>query len=332
MISNKIISIEKLLKLLKILRSEGKKIVTYNGSFDIVHAGHVYAINEAKNQGDILIVLINSDKSVSTYKSNKRPIIHQKYRAELIAAFSSVDYVVLFDDLIPNPLLEKIKPDIHCNGSDWGENCIEKEALLKYGGKLHIIKIKAPISTTDIIKKIISEYSTPLQKAVFIDRDGTLNDNKSGYIYKIEDFKFLPGVIESLKKLSSTDFKIIIVTNQSGIGRGYYSLNDFNKLNNYMIKKLKTSGIRIDKVYFCPHNPNDNCICRKPRPGLLIKAVEEFKVSLNDSWIIGNDEKDVLLGRYTNTKTIKIGLKINGYIQPNYYVKDFNEAVNKIII
>ena len=100
-------------------------------------------------------------------------------------------------------------------------------------------------------------------KAVLLDRDGTINIDYE-YISKVEDFKFLPDSIKALKLLSSTYYKLIIISNQSGIGRGYYTIEDYNKVTNYMLKELKKNNIRIDKIYFCPHAPEENCECRKP--------------------------------------------------------------------
>lgn len=145
-----------LAKISKKLRNEGKTIVTTNGSFDIFHCGHVKLFNEAKNQGDILIVGINSDKSVKTYKDPRRPINPEIARAEVVAALETVDYVFIFDDLIPNRWLETIKPHVHCNSSEYGKDCVEVPILKKIGAKLYLVKRKKDdgLSTSEIIKKI----------------------------------------------------------------------------------------------------------------------------------------------------------------------------------
>lgn len=141
------------------LKKRKKTIVTYNGSFDILHLGHVKSLQEAKKQGDVLIVPLNSDKSIKAYKSPKRPIIPQSQRAQMLAALSCVDYVVIFNETNPIKILDKIKPDIHCNGADYGKNCIEKDIVEKNGGKIHILKWIPSLSTSKIIKKILEAYS-----------------------------------------------------------------------------------------------------------------------------------------------------------------------------
>lgn len=151
---NKIKTKEEIEKIVKELKQKGKKIVTCNGCFDILHAGHIKFLKEAKQQGDVLIVGLNSDSSVKLNKGPKRPINNEKDRAAILATLKMVDYITIFNEKTPIPLLEIIKPDIHCNGEEYGENCIEKPVVKKYGGKIHIIKLKQGFSTTDIIKRI----------------------------------------------------------------------------------------------------------------------------------------------------------------------------------
>ncbi len=152
----KIKSLEEILAIAARAKKEGKKIVTTNGSFDLFHAGHIDLLKKAKEKGDILIVGVNSDKSVREYKKKPgRPIIPEKYRAEVIAAIVYVDYVFLFDDLIPNTWLDQIRPDIHANSAEYGTDCVEKEVLDQYGGELFLVpKEDIPLSTSIIEAKI----------------------------------------------------------------------------------------------------------------------------------------------------------------------------------
>lgn len=324
---------KEIIRLAKILRQKKKKIVTYSGSFDILHLGHIKSLAEAKEQGDILIVLLNSDKSVRAYKGPLRPIISQRERAETLAAFQCVDYIVIFDELTPKKIISEIKPQVHCNGPDWGKNCIERAVIEENGGKVYVLRKVGGQSTSGLIAKILKGYSKPDIKAVFLDRDGTINNYEPPYISKIKDFKFLPGVLSALQKLSKTDYKIFVITNQSGIGRGYFKKTDLEKLHKWMLGQMKKGAIRLDKVYYCSHNPEDNCFCRKPATGMLGKAVREFGVSLSKSWLVGDREIDVRAGKEANTRTIKIGPKIpkKFKIQPDFYAKNLLEAVNKII-
>lgn len=139
-------------------------------------------------------------------------------------------------------------------------------------------------------------------KAVFLDRDGTINIDK-GYVYKIEDFEFIPGAIEAIKLLNDNDFKVIVVTNQAGIARGYYKEDDVYKLHDYINEELAKHDARIDAFYFCPHHPTAgigkykvDCKCRKPNSGLLEKASIDFDIELSKSWIIGDKKSDIQAG------------------------------------
>lgn len=139
------------------LKEKGKTIVTLNGSFDLMHAGHLQIIYEASLQGDILILALNSDASIKKYKSPKRPIIPLKYRLQMMAALEFVDYVTWFEETDPIAVLNKIKPNIHVNGAEYGENCIEAELVKSHGGKIHIVQLVPSLSTSEIIKKIQAE-------------------------------------------------------------------------------------------------------------------------------------------------------------------------------
>ena len=143
-------------------------------------------------------------------------------------------------------------------------------------------------------------------KAVFLDRDGVINIDKS-YVYKIEEFEFVDGIFERLREYQKNGYILIIVTNQSGIGRGYYSEEDFQKLTFYMLSKLKKEHIDIAKVYHCPHSPESKCICRKPNPGMLIKAKEKFNIDMKNSIMIGDKDSDIEAGRRAGVgKCIKV--------------------------
>lgn len=156
--NKKIKSLEEIVEISNSLKKQNKVIVTTNGSYDILHAGHVWSLQDAKDQGDILIVGLNSDKSVKAYKSSDRPIIQEEYRAEMLAALECVDYVFIFDELNPINFVNKIKPNIHANSADYGEDCVEKDAVVTNGGKLYLLKKHDGISTSNIIDKILTVY------------------------------------------------------------------------------------------------------------------------------------------------------------------------------
>ena len=134
-------------------------------------------------------------------------------------------------------------------------------------------------------------------KALFLDRDGVINIEKD-YLYKVEDFEFIDGIFKVCKHFQNLGYKIFVVTNQSGIARGYYSENDFKELTIWMINEFKKLGIDISKVYHCPHHPDitGSCTCRKPNPGMLLDAAHEFDIDLGGSVIIGDKERDIEAG------------------------------------
>ena len=131
-----------------------------------------------------------------------------------------------------------------------------------------------------------------MNKAVFLDRDGVINLDKA-YVSKIEDFEFCEGVFEALTHFQNLGYLLIIVTNQSGIGRGYYTEEDFQKLTDWMRKELLHVRIKIDAIYHCPHAPEANCACRKPQSGMFLKAIEDFDIDVTQSWMIGDKPSDI---------------------------------------
>ena len=153
-LQKKLIAPELLEETVVSLRAKRLTIATLNGSFDLLHAGHLFIIHEASKQADRLIVALNSDISIQQYKSPSRPIVPLQYRMEMIAALEFVDYVTWFNETDPRSLLEKIKPDVHVNGVEYGEKCIEAETVKSHGGKLHLVQRIPSLATTAIIEKI----------------------------------------------------------------------------------------------------------------------------------------------------------------------------------
>jgi D-beta-D-heptose 7-phosphate kinase/D-beta-D-heptose 1-phosphate adenosyltransferase len=133
------------------LRAKGKRIVTINGSFDILHNGHLHILNEARKRGDVLIVGLNSDASIRSYKGPNRPMVTERRRAEMLLALRMVDYVHVFDEADPIAFLKQINPDVHVNGSEYGEDCIESGAVRQGGGTIHIVSRIPGLSTSGLI-------------------------------------------------------------------------------------------------------------------------------------------------------------------------------------
>jgi len=152
--SKKIIDPKDISGLITLLRKDRKTIATLNGSFDLLHAGHLYIIEEAKKSADILIMLLNTDNSIKGYKGPDRPIISLNHRLELISALQNVDYVSYFDEATPISILSRIKPNVHVNGAEYGTKCIESDIVKTHGGVIKIVPLVPGLSTSNIIDKI----------------------------------------------------------------------------------------------------------------------------------------------------------------------------------
>ena len=131
-------------------------------------------------------------------------------------------------------------------------------------------------------------------KALFLDRDGVINLDH-GYVGKVEDFEFVDGILDCIRRLQTKGFQPIVVTNQSGIGRGYYSLEDFEKVTDFMLQKMREHGIAIERahVFFCPHTPDRGCDCRKPAPGMFLQAKKRFGIDMAASLMLGDKPSDI---------------------------------------
>ena len=169
-------------------------------------------------------------------------------------------------------------------------------------------------------------------KAVFLDRDGVIVED-AGYVHKIENFKLIPNAIEGLRLLKN--YKLFIITNQSGIGRGIYTIKDFIDFNGHLLSELKKRGIKIEKTYYCPHKPQDNCECRKPKTKFLKEAEKEFNINLKKSFIIGDMKSDIELGKSCGCKTILVltgnGINAKKETEPDYLAKDLGEAAKLVL-
>ena len=133
-----------------------------------------------------------------------------------------------------------------------------------------------------------------MQKALFLDRDGVINIEKD-YLFKVDEFEFIDGIFDLCSYYQNKGYLIIVVTNQSGIARNYYSIDDFNTLTSWMISEFQRKNIKLSHVYFCPHHPDITgvCECRKPKPGMLYKAKKEFNIDLVNSILVGDKERDI---------------------------------------
>ena len=166
-------------------------------------------------------------------------------------------------------------------------------------------------------------------RAVFLDRDGTMAKDVH-YCSRPEDFELFPNTAKAIKLLNDHSFKVIVVTNQSGIARGYFSEEMLAQIHEKMSKELAKKGGRVDAIYYCPHHPEANCDCRKPKPKLILQAVRDFDIDLKHSFVVGDLQIDVDLGRAVGCKTILVrGRDMS--INPDAMVSDLVAAAWQIL-
>jgi D-glycero-D-manno-heptose 1,7-bisphosphate phosphatase len=151
-----------------------------------------------------------------------------------------------------------------------------------------------------------------LNKAVFLDRDGVINVEK-GYLYRREDFEFLPGVPKALRLLKEAGFLLIVVTNQSGVARGFYPLEAVHELHRHLQDELVPYGVAVDGFYICPHHPDHAsddypsiCSCRKPLPGMLVKAIADFHIDPARSYLVGDKPSDIEAGHAAGCRCLLV--------------------------
>jgi D-glycero-D-manno-heptose 1,7-bisphosphate phosphatase len=132
-----------------------------------------------------------------------------------------------------------------------------------------------------------------MKKAIFLDRDGVINLEKKDYVKSIKEFQIIDGVPKAIIELKKKGFLVIIITNQSAINRGLLTIKILNEIHNHLQEILKDNNTSIDDFYFCPHRPDENCKCRKPNPGMILKAVQEHNIDMNQSFMIGDSLTDI---------------------------------------
>lgn len=285
-------------------RNHGMRVGFTSGSFDIIHLGHVDYLEKAKQKVDRLIVGVNSDSSVKSYKSPSRPIVTENARAQVIAALQSVDHVFIFAEKNNNQNITLLKPDVYLKAGDYTPASLSSKPLVEsYGGSIEIIPFLKGFSSTSVIEKIelaaksVEGQDVRYEKrpAIFVDRDGTIIEHVE-YISEPEKVREIPGALAALKKLRDAGYRIVVVTNQPGIGLGYFSKEDLYAVNREMMKLATKVGLSIDRIYFCPHSKADGCRCRKPGTFLIERAVAELNIDLARSFMIGDMTSDVQLG------------------------------------
>ena len=160
-------------------------------------------------------------------------------------------------------------------------------------------------------------------KTIFLDRDGVIN-KEVHYLHKIDDFEFMTGIIEACLYFQNLGYKLIVVTNQSGISRGYYSESDYQTLNQWMLNEFENNHINILDVFHCPHGPDSTCDCRKPMPGMFFNAKTKYNIDMKNSWMIGDREVDV-------TAANASGIKSTILVRSNHKIDESNSNASFIL-
>ena len=181
-------------------------------------------------------------------------------------------------------------------------------------------------------------------KIIFIDRDGVINKDpgdwtKYSYVTAWGEFHFLPGSKEALKLLKDNGIKVIIVSNQAGVSKGYFSKSDLDEVNRKMIEEIRLGGGEVEAVYYCIHQDTDNCACRKPKTGSFEDAAKKYGIDLKDTYFIGDSHVDMAAGKKIGCKTVFVlsgkasRTEMLGWPQqPDYVAKDLLDAVRSVII
>jgi rfaE bifunctional protein nucleotidyltransferase chain/domain len=313
-ILSKILSMDQMDEWVAAEKAAGRKIGFTCGSFDLLHAGHVQYLGAARELCDRLMVAVNSDASVSRYKSPLRPVVPVGERMYVVAGLAAVDAVVPMEDDRPLPLLLRWKPDLYFKGGDYSKDELRSgDAVQAYGGKVEVIRSGFETSTSKLIERIglLTTHAAPdgalsqgVKGLVLLDRDGTLIRNVP-FLHDPANVEILPGVIDGLLKLQAAGLRLAIVTNQQGIGLGYFTMQDFIAVNQRLLRELGAHGIRISKIYFCPHSLGEQCSCRKPATGMITRAMREFGVAPEHTFLAGDSDDDMQAGADAGCRTVR---------------------------
>ena len=237
-------STRKLDKLLKEISHGSLKIGAISGGFDIFHDGHKLALEFAANHVDKLFVFINSDSSIKAYKGKQRPFNNFVDRVTILNKAYPHNIYIKMNELTPNYLLEKIRPNVYFISQEWSRSPVELKILKQFNCEIVAHPQIEGVSTT-----LISEEKILSKSAVFFDRDGTINED-FGYIKNEESVKISKKNLEALKKFAKLPFLLFIVTNQSGVSKKIIKKKEFFKVNNKIVSQIQNHGGRIDKVYY----------------------------------------------------------------------------------
>jgi rfaE bifunctional protein nucleotidyltransferase chain/domain len=320
-------------------RSIGRRIGFTCGAFDILHVGHVEYLTLARQYCDRLVVAVNTDRSIRSYKNPLRPINVEAHRLAVIAALQVVDAVTLMDELRPATLIELLRPDVYLKGGDYSADQLKSKSLVEsYGGRVVCIPIHTRTSTSSILERAAEAqlYAKPPEiltsgrpRLVFLDRDGTLIRDVP-FLHDPSRVELMPGVIEGFRELQDAGFKLVMITNQQGIGLGYYDEAAFIAVNRALLRLLAPHGIGISRIYYCPHSEADRCECRKPGTRLIENALQYYGADANQCYFIGDTAADCNAAGRAGCLSVLISDALLD-VQCTYRAKNFGDAARWIM-
>jgi D-glycero-D-manno-heptose 1,7-bisphosphate phosphatase len=230
-----------------------------------------------------------------------RPITPQEQRLRIVGALRSVDAVTLLDHPRPLPLIEQIKPHLYIKGGDYAASKLRSaKALEAWGGEAVVIKVRVDSSTTRTIERaaLLALHAEPeklpasaARGILLLDRDGTIVKSMP-FLHEPARVELVPGAANALARLQALGLRLAIVTNQQGIGLGYFTTDDFIAVNQAMLKQLASHGVRISKIYYCPHSLAEQCACRKPGTRLFERALKDFGFEPARAFVAGDSGAD----------------------------------------
>lgn len=330
----KIVTREEAARRVSELKAAGKVVGYTSGVFDILHPGHVQYLEDARARCDFLVVGINSDLSVRTLKGPTRPICGENDRARVIAGLASVDLVFIFGEQNNNENIKALLPSVYLKAGDYSAEKLSSAPLVEAaGGRVELVPFMSGRSSTSIIEKIAhladpafapeTVVSPPEPApAVFMDRDGTINVLHE-YMSEVEKFELLPGVVEAMKVMQAAGYRLVVITNQPGAGLGYFTREDIYRINSRFLSLVVREGVKIDKIYICPHSEAEKCDCRKPKPTMINRAISELNIIRSESFMVGDMTSDILCGKNAGCRTALVQTGKGGSDKRNQVEPDF---------
>jgi rfaE bifunctional protein nucleotidyltransferase chain/domain len=320
-------------------RSGGHRIGLTCGAFDILHAGHVEYLTRAHEHCERLIVGINSDASIQAYKDPLRPVNKQEHRVFVVAGLEAVDAVTLMPETRPAALIQLLKPDVYIKGGDYNPEDLRSKPLVEsLGGRVVCIPVTSDTSTSAILERASAIglhapaprfHPDRERRLAFVDRDGTLIRDVP-FLHDPALVELMPGVAEGLKALEDAGFTLVMVTNQQGIGLGYYTESDFIEVNRALFRQLAPADVRISRIYYCPHSLADECECRKPGSLLLKQAMSYYAAAPERCCFIGDSQADCVAAQSIGCASILVSAKASD-TPCSYSAASIGDAVRWIL-